>query len=109
MENLIELLAKYHGVEPGDIINARIEGYEAVCIVNRGIKGSPKYRVPVAELEALDAEAQEQEAEDPEPAELDATDGAIALILENDLDATQFLGRGRITARDVKAVLEVQE
>ena len=101
MENLIELLAKYHGVEPGDIINARLENGEAVCIVNRGIKGSPKYRVMVLDIYTL--------GQDPEPAELDATDGALALILEYDLDATQFLGRGRITARDVKAALEVNE
>jgi hypothetical protein len=45
---------KHLGVDPGSAINPRVEGDEFVVIIDRGIAGCPKYRIPLSELTGAD-------------------------------------------------------
>jgi len=66
-----------------------------VLVICHGIKGNPKYRVPLSDLPA-------PEPEGPEP---EATDSARELADEHGLDLREIKGTGhdgRILVRDVR-------
>lgn len=82
---------------------------EVICVIDYGIAGGKKYRIPLAELEA------EIETELPEPDEAPATDGikatasARALSVEQDIPLILVRGTGkdgRITKADVERFIE---
>ena len=56
---------EYLGIEPSEAINPRIEDGAYVLIVDKGIDGSPKYRIPLSELD------------EPEPADFVITDPEV--------------------------------
>jgi hypothetical protein len=51
MTDYLKNACEHLGVDRGDVINPRIEGDDYVLIVNKGIAGSPKYRIPLCQLE----------------------------------------------------------
>jgi len=86
------------GEDAANVVNFRIEGDEAVLVICHGIKGNPKYRVPLGDLPAL-------EPEGPEP---EATDSARELAGEYELDLREIKGTGhdgRILVRDVRGAM----
>jgi hypothetical protein len=50
MTDYLARAIEYLGVEPGAVINPRVEGDEYVVIVDKGIAGCPKYRIPLSKL-----------------------------------------------------------
>lgn len=106
MDKLTEQLAAHWQVSPEAVVGYRIEDGDVVAaLVNYGIGGIKRSRVPVSELAAIEAEEPVAEEELAAP-ELDATDGALEMIAAHGLDPAQFVGQGRVTVRDVRAVIE---
>ncbi len=78
-----------------DVVNYRVEGDEVVLVVCHGIRGNPKYRIPLSDLPEL-------EPEGPEP---EVTDSARELADEYGLDLLEITGTGhdgRVLVRDVR-------
>jgi len=81
-----------------DVVNHRVEGDEFVLVVCHGIKGNPKYRVPLSDLPAPV----------PDGSGPEATDSARELADEYGLDLREIKGTGhdgRILVRDVRAAM----
>ena len=95
MDELLQRACAYLGEDVADVVNHRVEGDFYVLVICHGIKGSPKFRVPLVEL-----------VPDSEP---DATDAARDLAAEHSLDLSYVIGTGaagRILVRDVRACIE---
>ncbi len=54
MTDYLDLACEYLGVDKGDVVKSRVEGDVYIVIVNKGIAGIPKYRIPLSELTALE-------------------------------------------------------
>ena len=102
----VTLASQYFGVKEGQIVGHRQDGENLVVLVNLGIKGTQKHRIPLEDLHAL----QEYHAPPELLAEIDATDGAMRLMEQSQIDPTDvivWLGEDkRLTARDVRAYIE---
>ena len=56
MTDYLSLASAYLDVEQSAIVKCRVEGDELVAIVDKGIAGTPKYRIPLSALEKPIAE-----------------------------------------------------
>jgi len=67
MTDYLKLACLHLGVEEGSVLasslNAELEQY--IIVVDNGIKGCPKYRIPLSKLDALDEPAEVVELELP--------------------------------------------
>ena len=82
------------GVDPDRVIKFRLEGDEAVVIVDNGIKGCPKYRVPLSDLPEPVTEA----------GDVNASPAAVKLAEQLGVNLADIEGTGaggRILKRDV--------
>lgn len=72
MTNYLDRALQYIGADRGDVLAHARAGNEYVIVLDLGIKGCPKYRVPLSDLPELEPEPKpepEPEAEpEPEPA-----------------------------------------
>jgi len=83
--------AEWFDVRLDRVINFRIEGGDAVGIINYGIEGCKKRRVSLDLIAA--------------PVHLNATPAALRLIEEYAVDVAQFQGCDRVTVHDVRGVI----
>ncbi len=80
MDDKLIAACDYLGIEPEQVLKSRVDGDELVLVVNRGILGCPKYRLPLARLVAAPpAPEEEPEVETVTPDEEEAS-GAEAEI-----------------------------
>ncbi len=56
MKDYLERACEYLGVDKGSVINPRIQGDDYVLIVDKGIKGCPKYYIPLHQLDKPEPE-----------------------------------------------------
>jgi pyruvate/2-oxoglutarate dehydrogenase complex dihydrolipoamide acyltransferase (E2) component len=115
---MIELnVCNYLGIEPAQLPVCREEGDDVVAVVDRGIKGCPKYRIPMNKLLAvadepvdeLSDELAEKPADEPVDEPLNATDAAIKLAAESGVDLVACTGTGKggtITVGDVRRAID---
>jgi hypothetical protein len=61
MTEYLDRAKEYLGVDGESVINPRIEGADYVLIVDYGIAGSKKYRIPLSKLEGQPAYVQDEE------------------------------------------------
>lgn len=93
------------GIDASQVIKHRIEDDELVVIANLGIRGTPKYVLPLADLEI---EEEPVEAPEPELIEINATPEALTMAEIYGIDLASIQGSGpggRIYKRDVEAAL----
>lgn len=115
----LELACAHVGADKQQVMKFRIEEEDVVLIVDRGKDGCPKYKIPLADLEA-EAKAVEEAAKleaEPEPKpeppkrkpkKAQATPGAKRVARQHGIDLAGVKGSGqdgRITVADVEAVL----
>lgn len=48
--NYIKAIAKHFDVKPEQVMSYRVYGDEVATVIDRGIKGCPKYFIPLSEL-----------------------------------------------------------
>ena len=54
MNDDLESACEYLGVDKGSVLKHRVQGDEYIVIVDKGIKGCPKYHIPLSQLIELD-------------------------------------------------------
>ncbi len=59
MTDYLERACEYLGVDKGDVVKHRAEGADYIVIVDKGIAGTPKYRVPLSQLASLEIAEQD--------------------------------------------------
>ncbi len=64
-DEYLENACEYLGIDKGDVIKHRVQGDEYIVIVDKGIKGCPKYHIPLSQLEKPEPVLEEPEP-DPE-------------------------------------------
>lgn len=50
MSDYMPVVAAHFGVDPGRVLVCRVEGDELIVVVDRGILGCPKSRIPISKL-----------------------------------------------------------
>jgi hypothetical protein len=101
MTNYLDRACEQLGVDKGSVIKHRVQGDEYVVIADKGIKGCPKYVIPLSQLETID----EVEELLPVPAVIDLNGGGLsyrelqALAKEAGIPANQ-------SAYDLREALE---
>ncbi len=63
MTDYLDLAIEYLGVDKGDVVKSRVEGDVYIVIVDKGIAGTPKYRIPLSQLTALEIAKQDAQPE----------------------------------------------
>lgn len=102
MDELVKRACQIVGADPKRVIKSRQTGEAVIVIVDNGIKGCPKYIVPLSDLEVLEPESK---------IEIIATAGAIAYAKTHGVDLTTVKGTGRggrILMRDVRGAADGQ-
>ena len=91
---MYEQIAQYKNVAIEQVIEYKERGANVTVLINYGIGGIKKYTIPLSELSPPEDEP-----------ELNATDGALELIAELEIDVNGLIehyGTKRITTRDVR-------
>ena len=124
MMSRLTVACEYLGVSPADVVKSRVEGDDFILIVNLGIKGVPKYRIPLSELgddkprgdivsgdtviwsdvPIINANSGDLVYEP----KIDATDGALTLATELGINLSELYDGERLTVRDVRRYAEEQ-
>lgn len=55
MTDYLDRAIEYLGVDKGSVIKHRVQGDDYIVIVDKGIKGCPKYRIPLSQLQEPEA------------------------------------------------------
>ena len=55
MTNYLDRACEHLGVDRGSVIKHRVQGDDYIVIVDNGIKGCPKYYVPLSQLQEPEA------------------------------------------------------
>ena len=51
MTDYLARAVEYLGAEPGEVLKHRVQGDEYIVILDKGIAGCPKYRIPLSKLD----------------------------------------------------------
>ena len=78
-----KLALEYLGARPDQLMKFRVEVDAVAIVINNGVKGCPKYRIPLEDLQPVGVDVVALEADEVAiPHELDATRAAEQLLNE---------------------------
>lgn len=108
MDDYKQAAAKHFNVKPEQLLVCRVANNNLVVVIDNGIKGCPKYIVPLIDLVVLPGLEIESSILSGDDA-INATTSAIRLAKESGIDILAIIGTGKdgkITRDDVRAAIK---